>query len=100
MKAINPLLKLNMEGGNLPVYDGNPAHLLTATQFAYMPGINISLLNQLAGGAVTVLQPIYAGNRIKTGNQLADINLEVKMKQKNYQTKKFFIKQKKNIYKS
>lgn len=92
MKAINPLLKLNMEGGNLPVYDGNPAHLLTATQFAYMPGINISLLNQLAGGAVTVLQPIYAGNRIKTGNQLADINLEVKMKQEELSNKEILYK--------
>ncbi|WP_312089735.1 TolC family protein [Chryseobacterium sp.] len=81
MKAIDPLLKINIPGGNLPVYDGNPTHLLTANQFAYMPGIKMDLLNQLAGGSVTVLQPVYAGNRIKTGNQLADVNLDVKKKQ-------------------
>ncbi|WP_312900030.1 TolC family protein [Chryseobacterium taichungense] len=92
MKAINPLLELNMEGGNLPVYDGNPAHLLTATQFAYMPGINMSLLNQLAGGAVTLLQPIYTGNKIKTANQLADINLEVKKKQEELSNKEILHK--------
>ncbi|WP_066439922.1 TolC family protein [Chryseobacterium sp. CCH4-E10] len=92
MKAISPLLELNMEGGNLPVYDGNPANLLTANQFAYMPGINMSLLNQLAGGAVTLLQPVYAGNKIKTGNQLADINLDVKKKQEELSNKEILHK--------
>jgi len=33
----DPLFKFNMPGGNLPVYDGNPANLATATQFAYFP---------------------------------------------------------------
>jgi outer membrane protein TolC len=92
MKAINPLLELKLEGGNLPVYDGNPANLLTANQFAYMPGINMSLLNQLAGGAMNVLQPVYAGNRIKTGNKLADINLEVKKKQEDLARKEILFK--------
>lgn len=92
MKAIDPLIKLDMEGGNLPVYDGNPANLGSATQFAYMPGINISALNQLAGAAVTAMQPVYAGNRIKTGNKLADLNLEVKEKQKELSQREVILK--------
>lgn len=98
MKAVDPLFKLNMEGGNLPVYDGNPANLLTATQFAYMPGINMSLLNQMAVGAVTVLQPVYAGNKIKTGNKLADINLDVKRKQSELSQREILFKTEKEYW--
>ncbi|WP_294324158.1 TolC family protein [uncultured Chryseobacterium sp.] len=97
MKAVNPLLKLKIEGGNLPVYDGNPANLLTATEFAYMPGINMNLLQQVAGGAVTLVQPIYAGNRIKTGNQLANINLDVKKKQQELSDKEILYKTEKEF---
>ncbi len=81
MKAINPLLEMNMKGGNLPVYDGNPANLLAPTQFAYMPDINMGLFNQMAVGYVSLQQPIYAGNKINTGNRLAELNIEVKEKQ-------------------
>lgn len=81
MKAINPLFEMNMQGGNLPVYDGNPANLLTPTQFAYMPDINMGLFNQLAVGYISLQQPIYAGDKINTGNRLAELNIEVKEKQ-------------------
>lgn len=80
MQALDPLLEMKMPGGNLPVYDGNPAHLLTATQFAYFPAVNIGLFNQLALGYLNVLQPVYAGGKIKTGNKFTDLNIEVKQK--------------------
>lgn len=98
MKAIDPLVELNIEGGNLPVYDGNPINLPNATQFAYMPGINMGLLNQVAGGAVTVLQPVYAGNKIRTGSRLADINFEVKKKQDNISRKEILFKTEKEYW--
>lgn len=80
MQAINPLLEMKMQGGNLPVYDGNPANLSSATQFAYMPDVNIGLFNQMALGYLNVLQPVYAGGKIKTGNKFTDLNIDVKQK--------------------
>lgn len=82
MKAIDPLLEAKMKGGNLPVYDGNPANLSGATQFAYMPDVNLGMFNQLGLGYLNVLQPVYAGGKIKTGNRLTELNLEVKENQK------------------
>ena len=73
----DPLLEYNMPGGDLPVYDGNPANLPGATQFAYFPGISLSLLDKATVGAVTAVQPLYAGGRIVTGNKLAQLGVNV-----------------------
>ncbi|MDD4033278.1 MAG: TolC family protein, partial [Bacteroidales bacterium] len=73
----DPLIDMKIPGGNLPVYDGNPAHLLTATQFAYFPGMSFSLLDKGILGVVTATQPLYAGGRIRTGNQLSRLGIEV-----------------------
>jgi outer membrane protein TolC len=81
MKAIDPLLEMSMEGGNLPVYNGDPANLAGATQYAYMPDVNMGLFNQLGLGFVNVMQPVFAGNKVQTGNRLAGLNIEVKEKQ-------------------
>lgn len=80
-QAINPLIEYKMEGGNLPVYDGNPANLGTATQFAYFPGMELSMLQRSAIGILNITQPIYAGGKISTGNKLAALNVDVKEKQ-------------------
>lgn len=80
IQALNPLVEMKMQGGNLPIYDGNAANLGNATQFAYMPDVNIGLLKQMALGYVNVLQPVYAGGKIKAGNKLTDLNIEVKQK--------------------
>lgn len=80
MQALDPLLEIKMKGGNLPVYDGNPANLGNATQFAYMPDVNMGLFNQMALGYFNVMQPVYAGGKIKTGNQLTELNIDVKQK--------------------
>ncbi|MEL1253607.1 TolC family protein [Flavobacterium sp. DGU38] len=81
MKAIDPLLEIKMKGGNLPVYDGNPANLAGASQFAYMPDVNMGLFNQVGLGYLNVLQPVYAGGKIKTANNLTSLNVEVKERQ-------------------
>lgn len=79
--AYDPLIEFNMPGGNLPVYDGNPANLPTATQFAYFPGMELSMFQRSAIGIINVAQPIYAGGKIHTGNKLAALNVDVKEKQ-------------------
>ncbi len=76
-KFDKPLFDMNIPGGNLPVYDGNPANLATATQFAYFPGMSISMLEKGTIGLVTATQPVFAGRRIATGNKLASLGVEV-----------------------
>ncbi|MGD9555893.1 MAG: efflux RND transporter permease subunit [Mangrovibacterium sp.] len=72
-----PLMEMELEGGNLPVYDGNPANLPGATQFAYFPGGSLSLLEKGTIGMATAIQPLYAGSQISTGNKLAALGVEV-----------------------
>lgn len=72
-----PTMEMEMEGGNLPVYDGNPANLPAATQFAYFPGGTFSLLEKGTIGMATAIQPLYAGSQISTGNKLANLGIEV-----------------------
>jgi outer membrane protein TolC len=71
------LMEISTQGGNLPVYDGNPAHLLTATQFAYMPASTMGLLKSGTFGVVTAVQPIFAGGRIWNGNRLASLGEDI-----------------------
>jgi len=82
LKSIEPLLKVDIEGGNLPVYDGNPANLVTATEFAYFPGLSLELWQKSALGTLNIMQPIYVGGKIKTGNKLAQLNIDAKEEQK------------------
>ena len=72
-----PLFKYSIPGGNLPVYDGNPANLATPTQFAYFPGISLALLDKANIATITAVQPVYAGGRIITGNKLAQLGVDV-----------------------
>ncbi len=71
------LMETNTQGGNLPVYDGNPANLLHPTQFAYFPSMSTSLMKKGLVGFLNVIQPLYAGGRITTGNELAALGEEV-----------------------
>jgi multidrug efflux pump len=71
------LLKIDMPGGNLPVYNGDPATLPYATEFAYFPGVSIGLMEHLYTGAITATQPIFTGGRIINGNQLARLGSDV-----------------------
>jgi outer membrane protein TolC len=73
----DPLLKIDMPGGNLPVYNGDPATLPFATEFAYFPGVSIAMLEHLWTGAITATQPVFTGGRIISGNQLARLGSDV-----------------------
>ncbi len=78
----DPLIQYNIPGGNLPVYDGNPINLASPTEFAWFPGISLSLVNRGTIGAATAVQPLFAGGRIITGNQLAALGVEVSSEKK------------------
>ncbi len=70
------LMEMKTQGGNLPVYDGNPAHLFTATQFAYFPSSVMGLLKEGTIGQISAIQPVFAGGRIIAGNQLAALGAD------------------------
>ncbi|HOC90314.1 MAG TPA: TolC family protein [bacterium] len=69
--ASRALFELRTPGGDLPVYDGNPANLLHPASFAYFPGGETSLLGKGQVGYLDIIQPLYAGGRIVNGSRLA-----------------------------
>jgi len=76
-EAQKDMMEISTQGGNLPVYNGNPATLSTATQFAYMPASTMGLLKSGTFGMLTAVQPIFAGGRIWNGNRLASLGEDV-----------------------
>jgi len=82
MRSSDYLIKGTIPSMNLPVYDGNPANLATATQFAYVPEIPINVLDYMNMASVTVIQPIFTGGRIYNGNKLAEIGKKVSEQKK------------------
>lgn len=75
-RSSKALMDMTIKGGNLPVYDGNPANLATATQFAYFPDAAISMLKNGNMAMVSATQPLFAGGRIINGNKLANLGIE------------------------
>jgi multidrug efflux pump subunit AcrB/outer membrane protein TolC len=82
MRSSDYLMKLKIPEMNFPVYDGNPANLAAATQFAYIPPISINALDYMNVANVTVALPVYMGGRIRNGNALASLGEDVSKQQK------------------
>ncbi len=76
MKSSDYMLKQQIPAMNLPVYDGNPVNLLTPTQFAYFPGMEIASLDYSNSASLTLIQPLFMGGKIFFSNQLAKLNVE------------------------
>jgi outer membrane protein len=76
-EADKNMMEISTHGGNLPVYDGNPANLQSATLFAYMPASTMGLMKTGMFGVATAAQPIFAGGRIWNGNRLASLGEQV-----------------------
>lgn len=91
MHAIDPLMEIKSEGGNLPVYDGNPANLQTATEFAYIPASTTGLLQKMGVASIAVTQPIYTGGKIRMGNELADMGVDARKKQETLSEKEILL---------
>ena len=81
MRSPDYLVKANTPEMNLPVYDGNPANLAGATQFAYIPSIPINAVDYLNLASVSATLPVYAGGQIRNGNKLATLGMDVSLKQ-------------------
>ena len=77
MQAADYLMKMEQKGGDLPVYDGNLDNISKATQYAYFPSTNIEMLDNLLVGNIMIMQPIYAGGRIRKGNELASLSVDI-----------------------
>jgi outer membrane protein TolC len=77
LKMNDYMIKGTIPQMNLPVYDGNPANLATATQFAYFPATSLKLLDYMNVANLMVVQPIYTGGRIVNGNRLASLGYEI-----------------------
>ncbi len=92
MKMNDPLVDFKMDAVNLPVYDGNPANLLSPTEFAYFPGLSLNAGEDVLTGAVTAVQPVFAGGRIFNGNRLASIGVDVRETQRELAEKDVLIK--------
>lgn len=78
MKASDYFINVKTDAMNFPVWDGqNPAMLANPSMFAYVPAMNIGILDYLNMASVSVAQPVFAGGRIINGNKLARIGEEV-----------------------
>ncbi|MGQ1948442.1 efflux RND transporter permease subunit [Geofilum sp. OHC36d9] len=66
---------------NLPVYDGDPVSLETASQFAYIPSLSIGLVDYLNTVSVMAMQPVFAGHQISNGNKMAQMAVMLKQEQ-------------------
>ena len=86
VQSTDYLLDIQTPEMNLPVYDGNPANIANATQFAYVPSLNIQTLDYANTAVITATQPLYAGGRIRNGNKLANIGEEISQYQLNLST--------------
>lgn len=86
MHSTDYLVKGKLPEMNLPVYDGNKAHLATATQFAYFPAMEINAIDYLNMASVSAAMPLYAGGQVRNGNKLASLGVEVSQKQKSMTT--------------
>ncbi len=93
-----PLIEMKFPGGNLPVYNGDPSTLPFATQFAYFPGISISMLDKLTTGFVTATQPLFTGGRIYFGNKLASLGLEVSSRKQALSTTEVLLETEKKFW--
>jgi len=76
-EAEKGMFEMTTTGGNLPVYDGNLDNLHNATQYAYFPGMSLSMFKSGTIGMVTAVQPVFAGGRIYHGNKLASLGEQV-----------------------
>jgi outer membrane protein TolC len=92
VKMNDYLIKGNIPEMNLPVYDGNPANLATATQFAYFPATSLKMLDYLNMANVIVAQPIYTGGRITNGNKLANLGYEISKEKQAMTTTEVLVK--------
>ena len=91
-EAEKGLMEMESHGGDLPVYDGDPANISSATTFAYMPSATMGLMKKGKVGFINVIQPVFAGGRIWNGNKLAGLGEDASVYQNNLTTNEILLK--------
>lgn len=86
MRSADYLIKGQIPEINLPVYDGNPENLASATQFAYFPATAINAVDYINIASASLALPLYAGGQIRNGNKLAEIGKEASQMQESMTT--------------
>ncbi len=77
IQADDYLIQEEIPAANLPVYNGNPANLMTPTEFAYFPGMDLNMLDYTNLGHITAVEPLYMGGQVRNGNKLAALGQEI-----------------------
>jgi len=77
MQADDYIIQEEIPAANLPVYDGNPANMMTASEFAYFPGMDLNMLDYTNLGHITAVEPLYMGGQVRNGNKLAALGQEI-----------------------
>lgn len=72
MEASAPLLELDAPGGQLPVFDASGA---PTGDTALFPGVEVEAAQDGDLAALTAIQPLYAGGRIRNANRLAEVGV-------------------------
>jgi len=97
LRSSDYLIKGTIPSMNLPVYDGNPANLATATQYAYVPSIPVKAMDYMNMASISAIQPLYSGGRIINGNKLAKIGYEASQQKELMSTTEVLVKTE-NLY--
>ena len=92
MRSTDYLVKAKLPEMHLPVYDGNPANLANATQFAYFPSMEINAIDYLNLASVSATLPIYAGGQVRNGNRLASLGMAVSQNQQSMTTTEVLVR--------
>jgi multidrug efflux pump subunit AcrB/outer membrane protein TolC len=72
MQATDPLLSVGVPGGGLPVLDGVGTPTGSTASF---PGMKVDAAEHGNLMALTAIQPLYAGGRIRNSNRLAEVGV-------------------------
>ena len=92
MRSTDYLVKAKLPEMHLPVYDGNPANLANANQFAYFPSMEINVIDYLNLASVSATLPIYAGGQVRNGNRLASLGMAVSQNQQSMTTTEVLVR--------
>ncbi|HZK07012.1 MAG TPA: efflux RND transporter permease subunit [Bacteroidales bacterium] len=92
MRSVDYLLSIETPEIRLPVSDIEGTLLENGQQFAYLPPMEISMIDKVNLAGLTAIIPVYMGGQIRNGNKLAKVGVEVSQLQKEMTTTDVLIK--------
>jgi outer membrane protein TolC len=82
MRSVDYLLSIETPEIRLPVSDIGGNLIQGGSQFAYMPSMELNVIDKVSLAGLTAIVPIYMGGQIRYGNKLAKVGEEVSHLQK------------------